>query len=497
MDAITINRVSDPHQIEGYSLEEQALQSIKYATHKGFNIVKEFSFQETASRVNHRKKFDEIIKFIKNYSKNPLVVIAEKHDRLYRNHINKAQLQLFLQNGKIEIHLYKENKQLTKDSSPSDFLINDVMTSVNEYQSRNTSRECKKGMISKARGGWLPHKPPLGYLNVSLEERTDKNKRRSIIQAHPWGKPLIQRMYQLKAEGNSYRLVRQMILDEGLLPDGYRSTFYPSKVEKIIKNPFYKGEFDWAGERFIGKHEPLVSQALWNKAQEGLYPMRQMRKKHGALSGFLKCDCGCLVTYDPKDKPSGKHYDYYRCANGKGKHRKLTYVTENDIFDQFKGAMKNISISEKKVKQIVDRLNEVEVKARQVSQRNIEEIKLRLKEMESAEDRLYDDLKKGTLDEQGYKRQLARVRSERQRYMDILCKAQDEITGVVLETAKNILELAQMMPELYLRRTPQEKRELLEKILSNPVLDGVSVRYELKRPFSLIAKMASSSKWGG
>ena len=145
---------------------------------------------------------------------------------------------------------------------------------------------------------------------------------------------------------------------------------------------------------------------------------------------------------------------------------------------------------------IADKLNELEMKARAATQRNIGAIKIRLKDMENAEDGLYSDLKRGILDEDGYKRQLSNVRAERQRYMDILREAQNDIHGAVTVTAKKILELAQKMPELYLRQTPEKRRELLDKILSNPILDGVSVRYELKRPFSLIAKMASSPVWG-
>ena len=39
-----------------------------------------------------------------------------------------------------------------------------------------------------------------------------------------------------------------------------------------------------------------------------------------------------------------------------------------------------------------------------------------LKELEKSEDEVYLDLKRGVLDEVGYKRQLTRIRSERQRF---------------------------------------------------------------------------------
>jgi hypothetical protein len=77
---------------------------------------------------------------------------------------------------------------------------------------------------------------------------------------------------------------------------------------------------------------------------------------------------------------------------------------------------------------------------------------------------------------------LKRVRDERQNLSDVLGEAQQEVTGAVLVTARKILELAKKARELYLQRSAKERRDFLNKILSNPVLDGVSVRYELKKP---------------
>ncbi len=118
MEAITINRVSAAHQLEGYSLDVQEREGKRYADEKGFRVIRVFTFQETASNVHQRKKFDEIVAFIASHTSQKdrcLAVIAEKHDRLYRNHSNKAQFQLFLEAGKVEIHLYRERKVPTKD----------------------------------------------------------------------------------------------------------------------------------------------------------------------------------------------------------------------------------------------------------------------------------------------------------------------------------------------------------------------------------------------
>lgn len=72
-------------------------------------------------------------------------------------------------------------------------------------------------------------------------------------------------------------------------------------------------------------------------------------------------------------------------------------------------------------------------------------------ETENAEDHLYDVLRRGVLDETGYKRQRDRVRKQR--------------------------------------------RRLLDTVLSNATLEGQSVRYDLKRPFAVLSEMGRSKKW--
>lgn len=72
-------------------------------------------------------------------------------------------------------------------------------------------------------------------------------------------------------------------------------------------------------------------------------------------------------------------------------------------------------------------------------------------------------------------------------------KAQREIDGAYLVTAKKILELAKSAKELWLTRSREEKRDFLEKILSNRVFEAPTVQYEMKKPLRILAEMASSS----
>jgi hypothetical protein len=41
-----------------------------------------------------------------------------------------------------------------------------------------------------------------------------------------------------------------------------------STAQKVLRNRFYKGAFDWVGVTYAGVHEPLVSSELWDVVQE-------------------------------------------------------------------------------------------------------------------------------------------------------------------------------------------------------------------------------------
>ena len=44
-------------------------------------------------------------------------------------------------------------------------------------------------------------------------------------------------------------------------------------------------------------------------------------------------------------------------------------------------------------------------------------------------------------------------------------------------------------------RQPTEQRDLLERLVCNPRLDGRTVRYDLRKPFDVISKMRGDEGW--
>ncbi len=94
-----------------------------------------------------------------------------------------------------------------------------------------------------------------------------------------------------------------------------------------------------------------------------------------------------------------------------------------------------------------------------------------------------------------YERQLTRLRALKATTFEKLRETDRAEDNKYLVTAERVLELAKNAKSLWEERSPTEKRDLLEVLVSNPTLDGRSVRYDVRKPFDVISKMRGDDGW--
>lgn len=94
-----------------------------------------------------------------------------------------------------------------------------------------------------------------------------------------------------------------------------------------------------------------------------------------------------------------------------------------------------------------------------------------------------------------YQRQIAKIRAHRRDFTELLKNANLQINDATCETAKSILEMATRAESLWKLPSPPERKKLLDDLLSNQVLDGPTVRYELKKPFKTLSEMKQDQNW--
>lgn len=504
--AMALIRVSSHKQKDNNSPEVQRRAIADHAARLGLEIGDRYEeFQESAAKSGDRKKFHAALKRARDGGVRHLIVWVL--DRSSRNFTDFEMLEEAIRADALVLHVAHSNEVLHAGSPDGAWLTAEMNTLTAKHYVRDLSRRATESMRAKAQRGWYPSCPPLGYINQKRIGDDGKIlERDGTIALTPWGRTYYRRMFELRIRGATFEAIADVVLAEGLVPPKsayrFRGAGRAAAVEKLLKNPFFIGEFRWGGELYRGNHEAVLTRAEWDR-MEATFGVRTSQQRHVHDGLFNRPDfrltcaqCGCAITYEPKKK-ADRTFKYYHCANGKKAHVRQVNVREEVILDQLGTALDAIRITEDLATAIADALNVTHKQAQGARDRERARFRDELKALEGREDEVYDDLKRGVLDDVGYRRQVERVRSERRRLTDHLEASEREIDGSYLVTAQRTLELAKNAKVLWESRTPEERRDLLKMLLQNPVLDGSTARYELRKPFQVLSEMRENEKWRG
>ena len=478
--AVIYARVSSKEQAEGYSISAQLDLLRSYALREGLEVVKEYVDEETAKKAG-RTCFNEMVAYLRE---NPdvKIVLCEKTDRLYRNfrdYITVDDLDL-------QIHLVKENEVLSKDSKSHQKLVHGIKVLMAKNYIDNLSEEVKKGMAKKAESGTWPGYAPLGYVNVV---EGDKHK----IGIDEDRAAIIPKVFEWYASGRySLEAVASMATEAGLRSRNGKA-LTKSRIEALLKNPFYTGIFVWKGNSYDGDHPPIISADLFQRTQLA-FKVRdratRKSKRNFAYTGLLRCShCGCAVTAELK---KGR-YIYYHCTGGKG-NCPVPRINERKLEDLFGQVVQAIQIDETVAGLIHDALVESHKDEKAYHDSRIRTLNRRHKVIQDRLDRIYLDKLDGKVTEEFWEQ---KSREWRQEQVQIRASiAEHEGANVsYLDEGVRIIELAQRAYSLWLKQNPAEKRRLLDIILWNCTFDGVTLYPTYRKPFCWLAEGLSRSNW--
>ena len=469
-------RVSTEEQHkEGFSIPAQLKMLRDYGRKQGISIVKEFVDSETA-RSTGRTGFNALLAYLDKHTE-CRVILVEKTDRLTRNMAD--YLALDIEKTGIEIHLVRENKVISRFSSPTAHFMQDIEIAQAAYLSRNISAEAKKGMRAKAEAGLYPSVAPLGYIN------TKNAKGVRIIEKDDAKAPLIKHIFEEYASGNiSLNAIAKEMYSRGLKSrSGLRIS--TSTIRKMLSNPIYRGKFIWNCIEYRGSHEPIVSSELWFKVQD-VRLERSMKKvkvsREFPFTGLMQCgDCGCAVTAESKkDK-----YTYYHCTGYKGKHSD-PYLREEKLDNQFASILQNLQIDREIKKHILDCLEQ----DAEDKQKSLETMRAKLTSkrngLDKRSDMLYDDRLDGRITVAKFDEKNTEIRRELEHIEEKLATLDSSSLHNPLSTARNSIELSQKALSQFVKSTGTEKKQILQKVLSNCKLSHGVVIPEFRQPYGIL-----------
>src|SRR5690625_4295579 len=223
------------------------------------------------------------------------------------------------------------------DETPSGMLLHGIMSTIAEFYSRNLASEVSKGMNQKAATGGTNGKAPIGCLNVTTRDEVGRELR--TVHPDPDRAPLVRWAFEAYATGNySTSTLHEALIDRGLTttPTPKRPSKPPalSTIQKMLANPYYKGNVSFRGATYDGLHEPLVAPEVWYRVQAVLTAKQTSGEKTQAHEHYLKgtvyCgQCGSRLMVTNAKSRRGIIYPYFICA---GRHAKRTNCERKAMF---------------------------------------------------------------------------------------------------------------------------------------------------------------------
>lgn len=298
----------DDHQ--AISLESQRIELLRFAAGRGLQI-RDVLVESRSARLPGRPVFNQMMARIRKGEAKG--IISWHPDRLARNAADGGQIIHFLDTGRL---LDLQFPTYVFDEGPQGKFMLAIVFGYSKYQVDTLRENVRRGNRTKREMGWLPGRPPVGYMSG----RSDTGAK--IIVRDPDRFPLVKRLWELFLTGQHSVLELSLVAAKELhlmTRSTYRRGAHPFNVRnlsRVFRTHFYTGFIVFEGMRYQGKHEPMITLEEFNRAQTLLRRRRRgYVRKHFAFSKLIRCGaCDGMITAEEHLKPSGQRYVYYHCT---------------------------------------------------------------------------------------------------------------------------------------------------------------------------------------
>ena len=504
-------RVSTAAQTDGYSLDAQEERLRQYAEYRELEIAGHYcDAGKSGKAIKGRPAFQQMLDDVMSEKDKVSYVLVYKLSRFGRNAADiMKSLQILLD---YDVDLVSVEDSIDSSTQGGRFTLT-ILSAVAEIERENITAQFNAARMQKLQeGGWPGGKIPFGYRG-GKDTAVQEQKEAEIVK-------LIYELY-LK-EGFGLATVAQYLNEQGYerYSKGVKKPFTRQFVQTIIDNPFYCGKIFYYRRtnkkeasykkpdmiEIDGKHMPIVTKEVWNKAQQKRkerYKSAERTEDVGRVSiltGLIKCPvCGTgMITSKNKkvNKIRGGYYQpsyYYRCRNSlKQNGQTCTYrrIFRQNQMDQ---AVEEI-ISKISMTPAFDALLDQQFGRKEDSK----ELESRLKNLrkqyyhqEQQKDKFGQTLDNLDIFSDDYEKEYERIEKKLENTYDIIEKLESEIKGLekraeLLEKKKESMcylkKMVLDMPSVMSKMTDEEKKEAYRhfikriEVYPEPREDGRIVR---------------------
>jgi DNA invertase Pin-like site-specific DNA recombinase len=333
---------------------------LELASRENLEVVEIKRESHSAKETGQRPVFNEIIDEIKANKFNGILTWAP--DRISRNTGDLGKVVDLMDAGKLhEIRTF--GQRFT--NSPSEKFLLMILGSQAKLENDNRGVNVKRGLRTRAEMGLWAGLAPLGYLNQYMMDK------KCQVIVDPIRSPIIKQMFEKVAyeKWSGRKLYNWLRFELNFYTRGNKPCTL-SGIYRILDNPFYYGVFERpknSGNWYTGKHTPLISKELFDKAQAQLTRDKIVREtKEFAFTKLFTCGyCGSGISAEEKWKElkggGANRYIYYSCSRARDRNCKNKYIREEDLITELLKILNKVNINElgmrQKLEEEISRFN--------------------------------------------------------------------------------------------------------------------------------------------
>jgi site-specific DNA recombinase len=264
-----------------------------------------------------------------------------------------------------------------------------------------------------------------------------------------------------------------------------------ASIALLLKNPFYTGEFRWAGKQYRGNHPPLIEKDLYERVQAVFARGNKTRANTRGFTykGLLRCaHCGSSIIAEIKKD----RYAYYHCTFDKGPCGGL-YVCEEELELQFQRIFDGFRFADIIVYWVRVGLRQSQDEQEKYHDAEIEKLNARYALLQNRIREIYLDKLDGEIEAAFYKLSTQEWRDEQSEILEKL-KRHQKADENYIDQGIRLLDLTQRASTLFSDRTEAEKRELIRFIMPDSILESGTIRPIFKPPFDIIHRIATDAR---
>jgi site-specific DNA recombinase len=494
-----IARVSDPDQKK--ALPAQKKRQYNYAKSMDWHVEDVdfvyIEFDETAFKDN-RKRFKELVLEPLLAATEKSIVVFDKVDRFSRDSSSdeKVALVKLCKEGKIELHFPHDHLIMNADSSATEWFQLDVNIALAGYYSAAIRDNVRRRFDQMLDDGIWIGRAPIGYVNYQEHDANGKVIFKGI-RLDEERKHHIYEGFVLRSTGLPYKAIAKEMKAKGLRSRTAKAVVISAaQWEEILKNPFYVGRMVYKGKEYDHHYDTIIEPWLWDKVQEVNNRRANGKTKYNSkpfLFKSLKCHvCGYSITFDGP-KHNGKTYG--KCTEYGGKHGAV-WIDEELLINQIRKLLKAIQLPKKLIPGLVAEIDKNHASEQERYTSTIKRLQKEFDELDQELEDLFKDRKQFKSQHALFERMVKKIEK---RQKEILDDIKDHSAGdkAFVIGASYLLDVCSRAVELFDAESTkvEQKRYLIDFILSNVTLDGEKLQFNLKEPFEAVISLSKTGKW--